>query len=109
MLMPPQNVIVPIAVRTLRGHFLTSGFWFSSEYTDEWIRKNWDKEEVMQRYLTSIVWSEPRLRKIVGVLAWYKVPDYNEDIAVKLQLHYEANRNNSNSPQERKERKENLL
>lgn len=82
--LPPQQFLVPVAVRTLTGSYTSTGFWQSTEFTDEYVEKFLNSnhtpaelEKFVQRYLGSVLWSTAGFKKLVGVMAWYNVPVWN--------------------------------
>ena len=82
--LPPQQFLVPVAVRTLTGYYTSTGFWQSTEFTDEYIEKflsqqpnQVELERFLRLYLASVLWCTAGFKKLVGVMAWYNVPTYN--------------------------------
>lgn len=81
--MPLQKMLVPVTVRTMRGHYQDLAAWTSQVYTDEYIEKflasdpnDADLVEFTRRYVASIAWFNASFNPLVGVMAWYKIPKY---------------------------------
>lgn len=80
--LPPRQLLVGVAYRTLEGYGKASAFWQSIEFSDPRILSRLallqgaELDEFVMRYRHSLVWSTADLKTLKGVVAWFNVPSY---------------------------------